>query len=339
MGYVSKDQLQRARQVDVLDYVLRCEANNMKRIGNGYRMIDHPSIEIKQGGWRWYSRGLHGRTALDYLTDVRGYRLADAVCLLLCEWPRGNDRFDNRLNIPQKQSTDTKPEPLAIPSNISQSEQHKKTPPAPPPFIIPRHYKNNNRVIAYLQSRGIERELILDCIRRKDLYESVSHDCVFIGRDDNGKTRYAAIRSTTSSFKGDVQCSDKRYSFLIPADNQSSNAVAVYESAIDLLSHQTMCLLGYLPPYYGWRLSLGGTSLLGLEYFLKSHSQVNHCIISTDNDEAGELAARKISELPGITSQRSPPIQGKDWNAYLQAVQRAERSEKQAMRICVQNDL
>jgi hypothetical protein len=338
MRYVSKDQLQRARQIDVLDYVLRNEKDNIKCVGNGFRMIDHPSIEIKRNGWRWYSRGLSGRTALDYLTNVREYSLIDAVCLLLGEWPRGNERINKQGNTVLKQPTDTKPEPSAIPSHIPQSEQHKRTPSGPPPFTVPQHYKNNNRIIAYLQSRGIDRELVLDCIRRGDLYESASHDCVFKGKNENGKAKSAAIRSTTSSFKGDAQGSDKRYSFHLPADNPSSNTVAVFESAIDSLSHQTMCLLGYIPPYGGWRLSLGGTSLLGLEYFLKNHQQVNHCIISTDNDEAGDLVAKKILELPDITSQRSLPIQGKDWNTSLQTIQRAERIEKQT-RSRVQNEL
>jgi len=78
MGWVSKEQIERARQVDVLDYILRYEYDSVKRVGSAYRRRDHPSIEIKEGKWRWYSRGLYGKTALDYMTDVRGYGLVDA---------------------------------------------------------------------------------------------------------------------------------------------------------------------------------------------------------------------------------------------------------------------
>ena len=41
-------------------------------------------------------------------------------------------------------------------------------------------------MIAYLQSRGIDKGLILDCIGRGDLYESAyRHDCIFKGKDAN----------------------------------------------------------------------------------------------------------------------------------------------------------
>ena len=156
LGWVSKEQVERARQVDVLDYVLRYEPDNVKRVGAAYRMKDHPSIEIKSGKWRWYSQGLYGRSALDYLTDVRGYAFVDAVCLLIGELPQSRVYAAEPKAKASKQAgavvADATPERLS--------------------FIVPRHNKDNNRVIAYLQSRGIDRGLILECIRRGDLYES-----------------------------------------------------------------------------------------------------------------------------------------------------------------------
>jgi len=311
---VSKEQIERARRVDVLDYILRYEHDNVKRVGGAYRMKDHPSIEIKSGKWRWYSQGLYGKTALDYLTGVRGYGLVDAVCLLIGEQPQGKERLDRPVSNPPKPAVTLK---AMIPER--------------PPFAIPRHHRDNNRVIAYLQSRGIDRGLILDCINRGDLYESAHfHDCVFKGRDENGKTRYAATRSTSSGFKGDAEGSDKQCSFLLPPADPDSNTVAVFEAPVDTLSHQTMCLRGYIPPFDGWRLSLGGTSVLGLEYFLKNNPQVTRCLVCTDNDEAGNRTAAKIAEMPGITTGRIPPTYGNDWNDTLQAVQKAERTQNRA---------
>jgi hypothetical protein len=83
MGYVTKDQIERARQVDILDYLLVCEPGNVRRVGNGYRLKEHVSLAISAGKWYWHTQGFGGRTALDFLTDVRGYGLVEAVCMLI----------------------------------------------------------------------------------------------------------------------------------------------------------------------------------------------------------------------------------------------------------------
>ena len=308
MAYVSSDQLNRARQIPALDYILRYESGKIKKVGNEYRLRDHESLAVGDKGWYWHSKGIGSKSALDFLTDVRGYGLVDAVCFLLNEQPHGRERS----GISVKQPT------------MITSTQNTK--PDRTPFAISRHNMNNNRVIAYLQSRGIDKRLILDCINRGDLYESAyRHDCIFKGRDENGAVKYAAIRSTTSAFKGDAEGSDKRYSFLLPPANARSNTVMVFESPVDALSHQTMCIQGYTPQFDGWRLSLGGTSILGLEHFFKHKPQVNHCIVCTDNDEAGEFAAAKIMDIDGVTTERLLPSSGTDWNETLLALQKAER--------------
>ena len=203
--------------------------------------------------------------------------------------------------------------------------------PERPTFSLPRHNMNNNRVIAYLQSRGIDKRLILDCINQGNLFESAyRHDCIFKGKDENGITRYAAVRSTLSGFKGDVEGSDKKYSFLLPPTDLNSNTVAVYESPIDALSGQTMCIEGHIPDFDGWRLSLGGASVLGLEQFLKNNPKVTLCLICTDDDIAGNSIAARIAKLSGITTERLPPPIGKDWNDALAAMQKAKRTNNRA---------
>ena len=315
MPGVSRDQIERARRVDVLDYVMRHESDNLKRVGSAYRMKDHPSIEVKSGRWRWYSQGLYGKTALDYLVNVRGYGFVDAVCTLLADWPQGQERSE-------------KPK-LATPARTLIIEP--KLEPKRPSFVLPRHNKDNNRVIAYLQSRGIDKRLILDCIRRGDLYESaVTHDCVFKGKDENGKARYAAIRATTSNFKGDTEGSNKQYCFLLPPFDPNSTAAAVFEAPVDALSHQTMCQRGHIHPFNGWRISLGGTSTLGLLHFLEQQPQINHILVCTDVDEAGEKVAVQIAELKGVTSERFHPMYGNDWNEALQTIEKAQRTQNRA---------
>ena len=313
MAWVTKDQIQRAREVDVLDYVLLYEKDNVRRVGSSHRLKDHPSLSIEKGEWYWHSREIGGKTALDYLTDVRGYGLVDAVCMLTGERP---------LDKPPPDREKTKPPARKItPKALSPPADTERK-----PFKLPPRNINNTRVVAYLQSRGIERPMILACIQNGSLYESAKyHNCVFIGRDDNGKARSAFLRGTMGGFKCDAEGSEKRFGFILPPSNPDSDTVAVFEAPIDCLSHKTMSKQGLIEPFDGWRLSLGGTALAALRNFLERHTNVKHCVVCTDNDEAGELAAARVAELPGITSERRLPVVGNDWNEGLLALQKAER--------------
>jgi hypothetical protein len=67
-----------------------------------------------------------------------------------------------------------------------------------------------------------------------------------------------------SDFKRDIECSDKRFAFVLPSKCANDKSVAVFESPIDVLSH-----LSINPDYGGWRLSLGGTAIPALKHFLE----------------------------------------------------------------------
>ena len=258
---------------------------------------------------------------------MRGYGLVEAVCKVLGESAQERPyMFVNTKKTSPKSNPNPKPSHSTtfVPAIGDVADDPKR-----PPFALPLRHKDNNRVIAYLQSRGIDRELIMACIERGVLFESKHyHNAVFLGKDEYGKTKFAAMRSTTTNFMRDADGSDKRYGFVLPPNNPNTTAVALYESPIDCLSHQTLCKQGYIPDFDGWRLSLGGTSVLAFGHFLEQNPQITHCLICTDADEAGDKVAEKIGVLLGITIERSPPIYGTDWNDTLQAVQKIERTER-----------
>jgi hypothetical protein len=293
-GGVTREQIKRAKEVQILDYILANEPHNVKRSGGEYRLRDHDSLTISNGMWNWRSRGFGCRTAtaLNFLIEVRGFSFVDAVRQL------AGDRVLSYHIEPQA-----------------------KPPPSAKPFLLPPRSKKSLRVISYLQSRGIAKPLILDCIERGIIYESPEyHNAVFVGLDESGKARYATMRGTLAEFRRDADGSDKRYGFCLPLKDVQSNTVAVFESPVDALSHQML-----YPDFDGYRLSLGGTSLLALTHFLELHSEVTDCVICTDNDRAGDLAATKIAELPGLAAVRLLPQVGKDFNDTLQSVQKAGR--------------
>ena len=202
----------------------------------------------------------------------------------------------------------------------------------PKQLILPERNGNNDRVVAYLTGRGISKGIVEFCIRSGRLYESKEyHNAVFVGFDRDGVPRYGSLRGTSGSrFMGDVEGSDKRYSFDIPAKGESAK-LHLFESAIDLLSFGTLELLAGRD----WRqehcLSLAGvyrprqnvessTLPAALIQYLKDYPQISTVSLHLDNDEPGRRAATTImSLLKGkCRVENCPPSVGKDYNELLQ---------------------
>lgn len=51
--------------------------------GNTYCTREHDSLRISNGKWYWFSRGFGGKSALDYLINVKEYSLPEAVEMIL----------------------------------------------------------------------------------------------------------------------------------------------------------------------------------------------------------------------------------------------------------------
>jgi hypothetical protein len=309
MPGVSEEQIERAKQVGILEYMQRHEPHNLIRDGpNRHILRDHDSFVISNGMWYWFSRGYGCKTgtALNYLTDVRGMDFVSAV------------------------------QALCDDASLSFTPAPQKPPPPKKKFALPPRNRNNDRVIAYLRGRGIDKGLIDACIASGSLYESYEktghHNCVFTGRNEKGRIRFACTRSVTGDFRRDLDGSDKRHGFLLPpAAPEGRHRLAVTESPIDALSHQTLWKLGLGIPDC-WRLATGGNSALAVEHFLKRHPEVEECVVCTDADEAGERLGEKIAllvieneEFSHIAVNRAAPNPRKDYNDMLRAVLEAGR--------------
>ena len=71
--YYSKEEIEKAREMDLLTYLRMYEPENLVRLhGNVYCTRQHDSLKISNGKWMWWSRGFGGSSALDYLTKVKG---------------------------------------------------------------------------------------------------------------------------------------------------------------------------------------------------------------------------------------------------------------------------
>ena len=181
--YVQLDPavIEQARQMDLLSYLRAYEPNNLVRVGGSvYCTREHDSLKISNGKWFWWSRGIGGVSALDYLIKVKDYGFVEAVEALTggaVEW---------------------------TPPQTPKKDESKV-------LLLPPKNKDCNRVMQYLFGRGIDYQLIQECIADGTIYESADyHNAVFVGKDKSGMQKYAALRSTLGSpFKQDASGSDK----------------------------------------------------------------------------------------------------------------------------------
>ena len=298
----SPEEIQEARTNDLLTYLRRFEPQELVHLsGDNYCTRTHDSLKISNGMWYWFSRGIGGRSALDYLIKVKEMSFPDAVGLLL--------GYGARL-------------PPASPSQPDKPRQQR--------LLLPELQEGEPiLVINYLTGRGIVPGIIDYCIEHKLLFESKKyHNAVFVGYDAGGVARYAALRGTVGAFKGEASGSDKHFAFSI-CTQPSPATVHVFESAIDLLSYATLELRAKRDWQRDALLSLAGVFKqkrekvvpVALSQFLSDSPTVRTIYLHLDNDEIGRSAAKGIMDgLADAPYQiiNSPPKYGKDVNDQLQ---------------------
>ncbi len=302
MPYIPREVVEKAKEMDLLTYLKNYEPEELVHFsGDTYCTRTHDSLKISNGKWCWFSRGIGGKTALDYLIKVNGYTFTQAV-----------ERIMGQAAVQP---------PVFVPAQKQKQPKVLKLPPAS---------QNNSHAIRYLAGRGIDPELICFCIQTGRLYESEPyHNVVFLGLDRYGKARYANLRGTYSDFKGEAEGSDKRFSFHIPPA-EGSTTLHLFESAIDLLSYATMEKMAGRDWCQDHLLSLAGvyqprkelqesSTPLALKQYLSDHPEISAIKLRLDNDYAGRLAAHTLQTIlpPQYTVTPNFPPQGKDYNDML----------------------
>ena len=282
---VTAEQIERARSVNLVSFLHQYQPDELKRVGQSWTLRSHDSMRISDDGkWNWFSQSIGGGDAISYLQKVHGMTFQESIRTLA-----GEDY------------------------QALQAEEASREPPPRREFVLPPKNQNNRRAFAYLCSRGIDPEIINHCMRRGLIYEDARHhNAVFVGHDGAGTARYAMLRSTVSnsSFKIEQAGSNKAFGFCMKG---SGSTLYVCEAAIDALSVATLRKLGGRD----WRkdsyLALGGVTASAeklppaLERMLQG-SSFNRVVLSLDNDEAGQRAARNIF---GLLRQRYPQIEPK----------------------------
>ena len=312
MKSVSKERIVQARKLDLLEYLQCREPDELVSCGNGvYCTRTHDSLKLSHGKWYWWSRGIGGRSALDYLTAVRGLSLPEAVEVI--------------------EGVSVCPAPAVTP----------KPPPKRQKLLLPKAAPNNQLAVQYLSQRGICRAVLKDCLEKGLIYEEARfHNVVFVGFDEQGVPRSASLRGTgPTKFFRDAPGCDKRYSFFLPARSECPT-VHLFEGSIDLLSYATLRYMetgdwrqehllsqdGVAPPRKDGSIALP----LALRQFLAAHPDTKTLVLHYDNDPPGRAAVaamqEELSDCYEVLDE--PPRYGKDVNDTLRHLLSQQRTDR-----------
>lgn len=299
MKLIRPEIVKEVKKIDLLTYLETCEPDELiKDSRNTYSTRTHDSLKISNGKWYWFSRGIGGYSALDYLIKVKGLTFMEAVNQLI--------RIKN-VNVPINYNT-----AVAI----------------KPKLILPKKNINNEIIISYLINRGIDREIIDYLIENDLMYETKdNHNIVFIGKDSNNIPRYAFIRASNKTrFMHDASGSEKEFSFRLLSDVYN-DTLHVFESVIDLLSYATILKNNNKNYKKENLIALSGVYQSSKQYkvpiaitsFLDKNKYINKIFLHLDNDSVGRNA---IENLKTNLQEKyevidGKPFQGKDWNDYL----------------------
>ena len=301
MPYIAPEVITEAKRMDLLTYLREYEPGELVKFSsNTYTTRTHDSLKISNGKWMWWSRGIGGKSALDYLVKVRGMDFVEAVQTIM---GNGSVSFPTYENIK------------------SYEEQ---------PLLLPQKSPTTDVVFDYLFGRGIDYEIISYCLEQELIIESLPyHNAVFIGYDESKEPKYAAYRATNQSrIMGDCTGSKKQYSFRLTAEN--TGEVHLFECAIDLLSYATLMKLEgkewrqfnlvSLAGVYSPKQKIEDSKVpVTLGRLLEKDKTIRRIVLHLDNDIAGRKATKALQTILSDKYEvvDDPPQYGKDVNDFL----------------------
>lgn len=293
------ENIKAAREVQLVDFLNTYRPGELVRKSRDeYCTKSHSSLRItpSKNLFHWCSQSKGGRGALEYLLTVEGMSFRSAVMLL------------NEMEL------------VPFQQDRAAAEESSRT----HDFTLPRPDKNAQTATAYLMHRGISPKVLRYCLNEGILYQTTRgnyRNCVFVGKDESGIPRSAFQRGCQGTYRGDVAGSQKKYGFLMQAENPDCDTVELYEAPIDAMSGAT---LRQYTDIGKWRsvhyLALGGLNHLPIDYFLQQHPQVKNVVLCFDRDEPGlrfaETVAQRLAER-GFNVEKRLPTVGKDYNESL----------------------
>ena len=278
----TKEQREQARRTDLANFLIS-QGEKVKKSGSEYEWLDG-SQKVTIRGHLWYHQyEQKGGDAIDFIRKFYNKDYAEAVQMLLSNY--GGQIV-----------------------NLQTTEREQKS------FILPPRNDRMSRVFSYLLlTRGIDKDVLFEFVRKKMIYESAYyHNAVFVGYDSSGKPRHAHKRGTVTSnpYKGNVAGSQPEYSFHF---NGTSDKIFLFEAPIDMLSYISMHKENWKEHSYAASCSVSDRVLFQC---LNDNTNIKNVFLCFDNDEAGQTANKRIADkLNKLNIQNEILIPThKDWN-------------------------
>ena len=306
----SEEQMRQIYDTNIIDFAVR----------NGFEIekSDKATVHVKNNGGLYLFK--HGRGYYSF-TEEKGGNIVDFAMHYL-----GLEKLDAMEHILGCRAYEQTVH-IVVPQE--KAERGK--------MQLPPRDTDDRRVYAYLtKARKIDPEIVQAMMKQGKVYQSrqeingrIRTNCAFVGYDSRGIPRYCALRgpSTDSSFRQDMENSDKTYGFLMEG---RSRRVYEFEAPIDAMSHATLCKLHGIDWRKDYRISEGCLSDKALKRFLGENPQIREIVFCYDNDTDGRLAdgtphnhgqvraaqAKEHFESLGYTVYIQTPVQ-KDFNKVL----------------------
>lgn len=283
--HYTQEQKDRARTTDLVDLLQR-QGEHLKRSGAEYQWRDGSNKVTIRGNLWYHQYDQVGGDAIDFVRRFYNKDYPEAMEYLL-------NGYGGTLT-------------AAPPAKKEVKE-----------FEMPQRNENMRRVYAYLlHQRGLSRDVVYAFAHKNMIYESLPHhNAVFVGYDTDGVPRHAHKRGTgsQSTYKGNAEGCIPEYSFHW---NGTSDKIFLFEAPIDMLSYISLNPYQWQKNTYAASCSVADRVLFQC---LKDNPQIKEVYLCLDNDEAGQTAAKRISDklfIQGYKTEILTPIH-KDWNEDL----------------------
>jgi hypothetical protein len=235
-----------------------------------YKIPDYGGFYISADGmkWNWFSKGIGGG-AIQFLMEMEGLTWVNAVKTIL-----GVEH--DELPVMEK--------PL---KNIEEKIE----------FVLPKKNNTYKHIFAYLiKTRKIDSKIVQKFVGEKKIYEDDKRNVVFVGYDKD-VVKFASVRGTgIKKFRYDIGGSDKSFPFSLVGKDDT---LLIFESAIDLMSYMTLFKIHQNKEIKHHMISMGGTSYIPIENYLKKNENIERMILCLDSDKEGHFFSGKIKERFG----------------------------------------
>lgn len=300
-----KTDLEEIKKISITEYARQMGFTPVK-IGSYYTLKEHDSVRIDPRKNIFFRNSTGDRgTVIDFVMAFKGVSCGEAI-KLLCDEIELPKVYKEQNSVPQKKKE----------------------------LILPAKARNMKNVFAYLvKTRCINQKIVQEMVDRGMLYQDERNNCVFVSRNENGKSVFATVRGTNTDKKwvGDVSGCDYSHSFFI--DNCSRNLI-VTESVIDAMSMMDIKeQKGENHQEYNYLSVSGlGKSREALGYHL-GKTLYDIVFLAFDNDDKGrEIAKEMKKHIESINQDISVsmliPEAAKDWNEELQKEKGCFRHEE-----------